>query len=275
MYNRFKWNVTPIWYCSVCNMPICSEHIYCYIWFYISSRVGNGYCLSCRHVLIVGLLFGCLGMAGCADDVAAWLDKLGLTEYTEKFLAAGYSSLQQCVSLSKADLSAIGIGKVGHVNRLFKDLDRMKANGEIESPSPPRSSSSSPQLLPVVKAVAAPVVPPRRTLPRKPNSDGQLLDSPPPPKLLPRKGSLRKCASAHVMQPMHHSMRNIDEPQVTSKIPSSQSLNDICENQSPELKNDLSSGILRPPPPVAPRKTYILYTGPNIDTCSWGVCFFL
>lgn len=200
-------------------------------------------------------------MAGCADDVAAWLEKLGLAEYTEKFLAAGYSSLQQCVSLSKADLSAIGIGKVGHVNRLFKDLDRMKANGEIESLSPPRSASSSPQPPPVVKTVAAPVVPPRRTLPHKPNSDGQLIDSLPPPKLLPRKGSLRKSASAHVMQPMHSTMRSIDhdEPQVTSKIPTSQSLNDICENQSPELKNDMSSGTLRAPPPVAPRKIYILY----------------
>ena len=198
-------------------------------------------------------------MAGCADDVAAWLDKLGLNEYTEKFLAAGYSSLQQCVSLSKTDLSAIGIGKVGHVNRLFKDLDRMKANGEIENLSPPRSSSSSPQPPPVVKTVATPVVPPRRTLPRKPNSDGQLTDSPPPPKLLPRKGSLRKCASAHTMQPIQSNMRSINEPRVTSKIPSSQSLNDICENQSPELKNDLSSGTLHAPPPVAPRKIYILY----------------
>ena len=208
-------------------------------------------------------------MAGCADDVAAWLDKLGLAEYTEKFLTAGYSSLQQCVSLSKADLSAIGIGKVGHVNRLFKDLDRMKTDGEIESPSPPRSSSSSPQPIPVVKTVAAPVVPPRRTLPHKPNSDGAIVNSPPPPKLLPRKGSLRKSASAHVIQPMRSSMRSINEPQVTLKIPNSQSLNDICENQSPELKNDLSSSILRAPPPVAPRKIYVLcHVLIVIDT--WG-----
>ena len=194
-------------------------------------------------------------MAGCADDVAAWLDKLGLAEYTEKFLAAGYSSLQQCVSLSKTDLSAIGIGKVGHVNRLFKDLGRMKADGEIESPSPPRSSSSSPQPPPIVKTVATPVVPPRRTLPHKPNSDGQLIDSPPLPKVLPRKGSLRKSVSAHTMQPMHTSMRSINK-QVTSKFPNSQSLNDICERQLPELKNDLSTGALRAPPPVAPRKIH-------------------
>jgi len=80
-------------------------------------------------------------MAEC-DDVAVWLDKLGLNEYTEKFLFAGYSSLQQCVLLSKADLSTIGITKPGHVSRLFRDLQRMKANGEIErSPSPPSSLS--------------------------------------------------------------------------------------------------------------------------------------
>ena len=80
-------------------------------------------------------------MAAC-DDVAAWLDKLGLKEYTEKFLFAGYSSLQQCVSLSKADLLAIGITKLGHVNRLFRDLQKMKGEDEIErSSSPPRCLS--------------------------------------------------------------------------------------------------------------------------------------
>ena len=71
-------------------------------------------------------------MAGCGDDVAAWLDKLGLAEYTDKFLSAGYSSLKQCFSLSEEDLSAIGVVKVGHINRLFRDLKRMKADGKEE-----------------------------------------------------------------------------------------------------------------------------------------------
>ena len=193
-------------------------------------------------------------MAGCADDVAAWLDKLGLNEYTENFLAAGYSSLQQCLSLSKNDLLAIGIGKVGHVNRLFRDIERMKVDGDGEIDSPPRSSSSSPVPPPVVKPTTAPVVPPRRTLPRKPLSEGNIADSP-PPKLTARKGSLRKSTSVHVMQPKGINLDNIDEKTSSVGIPNSQSLNDICEsNQSLELKNDISSGLTRAPPPIVPRK---------------------
>ena len=85
-----------------------------------------------------------LDMAECAEDVAAWLDKLGLPEYAENFLSAGYCTLQQCVTLSKADLSAIGITKLGHICRLVRDLERMKANGELErSPSPLGSLSPS------------------------------------------------------------------------------------------------------------------------------------
>ena len=207
-----------------------------------------------------GLLY-CVGMAGCADDVAAWLEKLGLAEYTEKFLAAGYSSLQQCVFLSKAELSTIGIGKVGHVNRLFKDLERLKGNGEVDTPSPPRSSSTSPQPPPVVNTGVPPSIPPRRALHHQPKSDGNILDSPPPPKLLPRKGSLYKSASAHVIKPVNAStMRTMDHrnmgEKIHSKFPTSQSLDDICGHQSSELKSTMSSGALRVPPPITPRKIY-------------------
>lgn len=206
-------------------------------------------------------------MAGCADDVAAWLDKLGLAEYTESFLTAGYSSLQQCASLTKDDISAIGIEKVGHVNRLFRDLERMKTDGEINTNmSPPRSSSSSPVLPevlpPIVKTNKPPAVPPRKTLPHKPKSDGEIVNSHPPPKLLPRKGSLRKSASAYMMQAVSNTCMHRTNEQVTSvKMPSSQSLNDICEHQSSELKNEASTGLPRVPPPVAPRKLLLLCIG--------------
>jgi len=190
-------------------------------------------------------------MAGCADDVAAWLDKLGLNEYTEKFLTAGYSSLQQCVTLSKDDLSAIGIGKVGHVNRLFRDLEKMKVE---MSPSPPSSSPPSPlpDLPPsFVKSAVPPTVPPRRVL-HKPKSDGNIVDIQPPPKVMPRKASLRKSMSAQVIQPLKNTHIVIDEKQVNSStIPSSQSLNDILsESQPPDSK----SKVTRIPPPVVPSK---------------------
>lgn len=193
--------------------------------------------------------FAYLGMAGCADDVAAWLDKLGLNEYTEKFLAAGYSSLQQCITLSKADLLAIGIGKVGHVNRLFRDLEKMKTDGELEmSPSPPSSLPASPLPdlpPPVVKSVVPPAVPLRRTLLHKPKSDGSIINSPPPPKLMPRKGSLRKSMSAHVIQPLNN-MHTVEGQVNPGKIPNSQSLGDVVS--SSELKNE----ITRIRPPIAP-----------------------
>ena len=89
-----------------------------------------------------------LEMAGCADDVAAWLDKLGLTEYTDQFLTAGYSSLQQCVSLSKADLMTIGIAKLGHINRLFRDLETMKVDSQLGNSLLSSSPSLYYELLP-------------------------------------------------------------------------------------------------------------------------------
>ena len=92
----------------------------------------------------VSFLCTYLGMAECAEDVTAWLEKLGLPEYTENFLSAGYCTLQQCATLSKADLTAIGIVKLGHICRLVRDLETMKDNGELErNPSSPGSLSSS------------------------------------------------------------------------------------------------------------------------------------
>ena len=85
-------------------------------------------------------------MAECSDDVAAWLDRLGLAVYTENFHFAGYSSLQQCGSLSKDHLISIGVVNLSHVYQLCKDLERMKAEGEIDlqnNPLPPRSLSPS------------------------------------------------------------------------------------------------------------------------------------
>ena len=75
------------------------------------------------------------------DDVTAWLGRLSLVQYAEKFHTAGYSSLQQCLPLSKADLSSIGVTKPSHVCQLFGDLQKLKADGELER------SCSQPRLL--------------------------------------------------------------------------------------------------------------------------------
>ena len=84
-------------------------------------------------------------MAICTDDdVTAWLGRLSLVQYAEKFHTAGYSSLQQCLPLSKADLSSIGVTKPSHVCQLFGDLQKLKADGELErSCSQPRLLSPS------------------------------------------------------------------------------------------------------------------------------------
>lgn len=182
-------------------------------------------------------------MAEC--DIAAWLNKLGLNEYTEKFLFAGYSSLQQCVSLSKADLSAIGITKLGHVNRLFRDLQRMKAEGEIESSSPPSCSSplhksstdvtcsplsgqhqdaptklwSNPLrrlasfLMHTKSATPSAVVPQRRLSPEL-KFDENYVDSTAPPKPFQRRWSFHKTISKNKLF-RQHSMRTSKE-KVTS-----------------------------------------------------------
>ena len=204
-----------------------------------------------------------LGMAGCTDDVAGWLDKLGLAEYTDKFLCGGYSSLSQCVGLTKADLNAIGVVKAGHLNRLVRDLDRIKSgtSGTELSPLPsdlPPSVNS--------KASVPPFVPPRRTLQHKPKSDGDLVDSnagASPPKLLPRKQSLRKSRSASVIstegQKQRHSMYVVGENEEMDfssegKLSVSRSFENLADMPMDNPRPNSSVTLPRLPPPVAPRE---------------------
>jgi len=209
-----------------------------------------------------------LGMAGCADDVASWLDKLGLAEYTDKFLCGGYSSLSQCVGLTKADLNAIGVVKAGHLNRLVRDLDKMKSNSGCSEPvSPTNSVSSLPPVIPPLvdsKKSVPPSVPPRRTLQHKPKSDGVLLKAnASPPKLMPRKQSLRKSRSANVIDPVdgvkqRHSMYIVGENEELDfssdkRLSASHSFENLTDlSSSPQPASSVT--LPRMPPPVAPRK---------------------
>lgn len=212
-------------------------------------------------------------MAGCADDVASWLDKLGLAEYTDKFLCGGYSSLSQCVGLTKADLNAIGVVKAGHLNRLVRDLDRMKLNSgwsESESVSPTNSVSPlSPVTPPLVdtKQPVPPTVPLRRTLQHKPKSEGVLLEAKAnasPPKLMPRKQSLRKSRSAIVVSPVdrqRHSMYAVGENEELDfssegKLSISCSFGKLTDLSRTEPQPASSVTLPRVPPPVAPRKSH-------------------
>ena len=161
------------------------------------------------------------------DWVVTWLRELNLSEYQDNFCNNGYRTHEECLEIEKEDLKRIDIVKVGHVNRLYRAVEKLRSDSrlspQIQSPlentdttSPHRPAIST--LLSPTGASgslsnsgsrAPPPVPMRRSLRRKepssptkssvegalpPSSQGvqATLDvgSPPPP-VLPRQQSLK------------------------------------------------------------------------------------
>ncbi len=66
---------------------------------------------------------------GDEDWLSTWLQNLNLSEYWSNFVNNGYNSSELCCTiLDKHELNRIGVGKVGHVNRLFRALEKLRAD---------------------------------------------------------------------------------------------------------------------------------------------------
>lgn len=66
-------------------------------------------------------------MSSYAEDaVAEWLGKMILQEYTDTLAQNGYTSLDQCMTLTETDLDDIGVTKPGHRKRLLKGVLALK-----------------------------------------------------------------------------------------------------------------------------------------------------
>lgn len=75
-----------------------------------------------------------------------WLSNLSLAEYVDTLSHHGYTSAESLASILERDqLKAIGITKMGHVNRLFRAIEKLRgeAGEDSSSPSLPRENSGS------------------------------------------------------------------------------------------------------------------------------------
>ena len=66
-----------------------------------------------------------------ADNwLLSWLTNLNLTEYQETFHQRGYLTPHQVSSIVERDqLKALGVNKMGHVNRLFRAIEKLRDDG--------------------------------------------------------------------------------------------------------------------------------------------------
>ena len=58
--------------------------------------------------------------------LVSWLTDLSLSEYIATFERAGYLTPEQCASIrDREQLKSIGVTKIGHLNRLFRAVEKL------------------------------------------------------------------------------------------------------------------------------------------------------
>ena len=78
--------------------------------------------------------------------LSSWLTELNLSEYIDTFEKAGYTTPELCTTItSKEELKIIGVTKLGHLNRLFRAVEKLggEQNGGEAEGFPPVSSTFS------------------------------------------------------------------------------------------------------------------------------------
>ena len=163
------------------------------------------------------------------DWVATWLHNLNLAEYRDNFCSNGYTTYELCSQITeKEELKRIGVLKVGHVNRLFRAVEKLRSDGEpsawsqspldnADTPGPRQSATMPPTRTKLSLSVSAggltnsgsrnpPPIPMRRSLRRNessPSSSPTVQRAPQgvqqaaanaeslPPPVLPRQQSLK------------------------------------------------------------------------------------
>ena len=64
------------------------------------------------------------------SELQSWLVDLNLAEYWDVLYSRGYSSPNDLVSIAdREQLKALGVTKVGHLTRLYRAIEKLKASG--------------------------------------------------------------------------------------------------------------------------------------------------
>ena len=59
----------------------------------------------------------------------SWLKSLGLSRYEEHFIDGGFDDIEFLYDLTKEDLEAIGITKVGHQRKILMATKKLQQRG--------------------------------------------------------------------------------------------------------------------------------------------------
>lgn len=75
-------------------------------------------------------------------SLAIWLHALNLSEYVSLLTEKGYDTPEKCSSISDKDaLRSLGVSKLGHVNRLFRAIEKLRGGMSANSATLPLNSS--------------------------------------------------------------------------------------------------------------------------------------
>ena len=190
-----------------------------------------------------------------ADCLTTWLQNLNLSEYQSSFTDNGYNTCDQCLRIiSKEELKRIGVTKVGHVNRLFRAIEKLRSDAELSQtvsgsgdgtatlvqsdppkdpvePTEPTTTCSS--SLPLSSSTAntnvskkPPPVPMRRSI-RRTNQSSSLTPSPVPPESVPESVTPLHHSHPYLQSPMETEVKTLPPP----VLPRQQSLKCMKEGE--------------------------------------------
>ncbi len=75
------------------------------------------------------------------DSIGSWLEAIHLHEYVPLLISQGYSTLDKCATIrDKTALKELGVTKVGHLNRLFRAIEKLRGEESGAMTLPPNAT---------------------------------------------------------------------------------------------------------------------------------------
>jgi len=74
-------------------------------------------------------------------SVSSWLSAIHLQEYVPILNRLGYDTLDKCASIKSKDaLRGMGVTKVGHLNRLYRAVEKLRGEDSSSNTLPPNAT---------------------------------------------------------------------------------------------------------------------------------------
>ena len=78
------------------------------------------------------------------ETLSTWLEAIHLQEYVPTLLSQGYDTIHKCTAIQdKQALKDLGVTKAGHLNRLFRAIEKLRGESSGSSTLPPNVTLSN------------------------------------------------------------------------------------------------------------------------------------